>query len=107
MKVQQVEVRTIYEVSVSFTDFIQCVTEYQTDDMAKMMYPEAFPFEFSEDMSVSVLHANFENCRDWHSHTWSALARFLKYDGYSRAGMVDRVTGEIVCQMFRHGDAIN
>lgn len=108
------EVKTLYTISISFSDFWDLYSGYvgsHSMDARKIMYPKAFDKCEQNDTTMGYVRDVFEgknNCL-MHSHgdTYGYIANELGFDGWENAGYYNERSNTYNMVVYKNGDAIN
>lgn len=103
MKIIKQEVRTKYNIEVSFKDFIDAKEAWVKDNALQILYPKAFD---NEEMTMGLLSNEFKQFNT-HGHRAALLAEYLGFDGWENAGLYKESKKAIVMCVYNNGDCIN
>lgn len=106
MKITKKEVKTIYEIEISFKDYCMIRIDAKTDVIAELM--KAFENVNLEDITMDTLKFDFENLED--VHTLQYIVRKLGFDGVKNYGYYkekNEGSGVYKMSVYNYGDDIN
>lgn len=106
MKITKKEVKTIYEIEISFKDYCMIRVDAKTDVIAELM--KAFENVNLEDTTMGTLKIDFEKLED--THTLQYIVRKLGFDGITNYGYYkekNEDSGVYKMVVYNYGDDIN
>jgi hypothetical protein len=105
MKVTKMEVKTIYNIEVSFDDFINAKKAWtKNKDSLQILCPQAFE---NDDLTVNTVMQEMRNHISCSGQRANLLARYFKFDGWENAGYYHREKEVIRMSVYMNGDNIN
>ena len=88
MKITKQEVKTTYEISIDFKDWVNAIENYKDNENPKIFFPKAFDKFNIEDTTMGNLRNGFQNINfKGNGDTFNYIARFFGFDGWSNAGI--------------------
>lgn len=83
MKITGMQVKTFYNIVVEMSDFQKAKQAWiENKDAFKSRYPNAFS---NEDMTVGILHNEYQENVTCHGDRSALIAEFLGFDGWHSA----------------------
>lgn len=111
MKITKQEVKTIYEIEVTFEDYRDALEAYSKSEIAKAVHKDAFQFLDTKDFEKNKLADIRKYFESFHSKDEVATKRYiveyLGFDGIENFGLYVDKTKTIHMIVFNYGDQIN
>ena len=108
MKVTSKEVRTIYSIKVSATDFYEVKVAWFADEVLRISYPKAFSFCASETAALEnqCLEKTIREMQELSASGDRArlIAKHFGFDGFENAGYFNKRTRTLDMVVYNHGD---
>lgn len=103
MKIIKQEVRTKYNIEVSFKDFTDAKVAWMKDDTLQILYAKAFD---NSDTTMGTLNKEFSEFPQSGARA-GLIAKCLGFDGWENAGYYDKRKNVISMVVYNNGDCIN
>lgn len=108
MKITMQEVRTIYEISIDFKDWVNAIENYKEKEFERIIHPKAFENFNIDDTTMGNLRTGFRNINyKGNGDTFAYLARFFGFDGWSNAGLHYEKRNAHCMTVYNYGDTFN
>lgn len=109
MKITQATVKTLYDIEISFGDFLKAYVHYNTPEaeVARIMYPKAFEgYDLDNHTTGYVMDVMRKISASGYGDFASYMAYFFEFDGWANMGHYHKPSGNYRMTVFNYGDYI-
>ena len=108
MKITKTEVRTTYEISIDFKDWVNAIENYKEKETGRIFYPKAFEDFNIDDTTMGNLRHGYHNINFiGNKDTFGYLAHYFGFDSWSNAGIYFERRKAYCMSVYNCGDTAN